>query len=218
MRLCTAYPQYQSVGDPNLVWLLKVGSPKQNNNATHYDLARIHAFSMEALLTLLPKNKKRCGCRRRRLRSDRHAGRDYPLFQMKPLRKMYMASWRKIDWILQNPSSDDYPVWVSVQKLEQQWKIQSDEYIGIGGSGQSIDDRYKNIGVWLRSTPKIWMPTISLNGGDTPLFTDGRHRFAWIRDHHVEALLVAVPPEEAGEFKRFFGTALEVSSWLDADD
>lgn len=42
-------------------------------------------------------------------------------------------------------------------------------------------------------------------------FTNGRHRFAWMRDHDVEALPIAYEPNEADDLWQRFGTELRVS-------
>jgi hypothetical protein len=127
-----------------------------------------------------------------------------------------MAAWRNINWTLQpHPCSVDVPVWTSVQKLEQSWKVNIEEYIGKGGFGNAIDNRYKQIGDWLRSESMIWMPAISFDDSGTPAFTDGRHRFAWIRDHQADTLQIAVPPDQVLEFKRRFGTEVTISKWFD---
>lgn len=100
----------------------------------------------------------------------------------------------------------DAVVWGSVEKLDQAWMKGDYLYIGNGGSG-AIEDRYVRFGQWLFKTTKpIEMPIVSLNG-DGIAFTDGRHRFAWLRDHGVSAIPVQVPPEEATKFKKQFGTS-----------
>ena len=129
-----------------------------------------------------------------------------------------MATWRIINWILQKPEFDDIPVWVCVHKLEQSWQYLNGEYIGFGGTGRAIAGRYERIGIMLRSTPDMWMPAICLDSNGSPNFTDGRHRFAWIRDHKVQTLPVAVPPEQLEEFALRFGVAEQVSKWFDENE
>ena len=43
-------------------------------------------------------------------------------------------------------------------------------------------------------------------------FTDGRHRFAWLRDHGLKVLPVQVPPEKALLIEARFGTTSRMSS------
>ena len=115
---------------------------------------------------------------------------------------------------LSSPDWNDEPdavVWVSVEKLDQAWMKGDNLYIGHGGSGAAIEDRYVRFGQWLFKTAKpVEMPIVSLNG-DGVAFTDGRHRFAWLRDHGVSAIPVQVPPEEATKFEKRFGTSKKVS-------
>ena len=39
-------------------------------------------------------------------------------------------------------------------------------------------------------------------------FTDGRHTFAWLRDHGPTAVAVQVPPDQAKDVKRRFGVSV----------
>lgn len=106
---------------------------------------------------------------------------------------------------------DDVAVWVSVPKLHEAWRLDHDSYIGAGGSGAVIDDRYEDFGVWLASTCGcIELPEMAIEGGVVS-FSDGRHRFAWLRDHGVQAMPVQVSPEQAQEFQERFGVVERVS-------
>jgi hypothetical protein len=53
------------------------------------------------------------------------------------------------------------------------------------------------------------MPVVGMTGNAAD-FTNGRHRFAWMRDHGVEALPIACEPGEADDLRRRFGTAARV--------
>lgn len=100
---------------------------------------------------------------------------------------------------------DEVAVWVSVSKLDEAWKFDHEFYIGAGGSGASIDSRYEDFGAWLVSAPGcIELPVAGIEDGVVS-FSDGRHRFAWLRDHGVQAMPVQVLPEQAQEFQKRFG-------------
>jgi|GEM_PF-3490123 len=43
-------------------------------------------------------------------------------------------------------------------------------------------------------------------------FSDGRHRFAWLRDHGVQAMPVQVSSEQRQEFENLFGVSDRVST------
>ena len=120
--------------------------------------------------------------------------------------------WHEIEWIL--PRYETYAAtWVSVQSIEEIWKLDTSDYIGPGGTGKSIDDRYQGVGIWFQNNRSIWTPVMCLDEIKRPSFTDGRHRFAWARDHQVEALQVVVPPDEQIEFRRLYGTPIRTSRW-----
>lgn len=93
---------------------------------------------------------------------------------------------------------DDAPdpvIWASVDRLDAIWR-DSDDYVGMAGRGSNQPGKYEAFGDFLRraiGTRRIVIPTVSLVGG-TAVFTDGRHRFAWLRDHGLRAL-----PVEVGE-------------------
>lgn len=118
-----------------------------------------------------------------------------------------------VNWII-TPITNDWPdyeedvgVWVSVSALEASFR-RSDEWVGPGGSGQGRPGRYSNIGKMIRSGIDIFMPTLTLDYRGEAVFTDGRHRFAWVRDHGAEAIMIATGPAEAAKLEELFGTNL----------
>lgn len=107
---------------------------------------------------------------------------------------------------------DDVAVWVSVTKLDAAWKLDDGFYIGSGGSGAAIDDRYARFGVWIASTSEsVDLPMVAFEKGVVS-FSDGRHRFAWLRDHGVQAMPVQVSSEQRQEFENLFGVSDRVST------
>jgi hypothetical protein len=55
------------------------------------------------------------------------------------------------------------------------------------------------------------MPHVALADEGYIVFSDGRHRFAWLRDHGVRALPVTVSPDIEVEVRRRFGTKSRIS-------
>lgn len=94
-------------------------------------------------------------------------------------------------------------VWVDVAKLEASWR-QTLDYVGVGGTGAAIKGRYEKLGQWFALGQLVEIPSVVLDGGEIS-FTDGRHRFAWFRDHGVTIMPVHVEPETAGVIKSRFG-------------
>jgi hypothetical protein len=106
-------------------------------------------------------------------------------------------------------------VWVDVALLDQSWREGHQRIVEPGGG---TDGLYERFGCWLaRTSLPIGMPLVNLNEatGNAISFTDGRHRFAWLRDHGVKSLPVITSPEEALTIREQFGTKSRVS-WLPA--
>ncbi|MFS2025173.1 hypothetical protein [Massilia sp. CT11-137] len=118
----------------------------------------------------------------------------------------------EIDWTVALPHSGDVPVWVCVATLEHEWKRSENEYIVAGGHN-GMPGKYKNFGQWILSAKHVEMPEVCLVAGFVR-FNNGRHRFAWLRDHGVIALPVAVQPSDVAAFRRKFGSPARTSQWL----
>lgn len=122
-----------------------------------------------------------------------------------------------ISWVERKPPDGVEPdavVWVRVDTLERSWQICDGWYVGPGGTGHPIDGRYDKIGKRIRSGNPVWIPWVTLDAGDGEVdFTDGRHTFAWLRDHGVTALPVQVPPSQAASVEARFGTIIRLSTW-----
>lgn len=100
-----------------------------------------------------------------------------------------------VEWIEQwsdCPLSE--AVWISVARADRLWKL-DDDYIGPGGTGAALGNRYANVGRWVAARQPMWLSLITLTEGMIS-FTDGRHRFAWMRDHGAEALPISASNPE----------------------
>jgi hypothetical protein len=127
-----------------------------------------------------------------------------------------MVAGKTIRWVEFPPPDDIDPdeiVWVSVRKIERSWIKRPDEYVGPGGTGKAIAGRYKKVGAWIQLGNPLWMPWIVLADDGEISFTDGRHRFAWLRDHGVIALPIQVPSYCAEAVQTRFGTSARLSDW-----
>jgi hypothetical protein len=115
---------------------------------------------------------------------------------------------KTLNWISQFGDADA-AVWVSVAKLDASWQRDTPHYVGPGceNSSSGSVQKYDKFGEFLRSNRDVWMPQVNLNNEGYAAFKDGRHRFAWLRDHGVNALPIATDPAEAKEIDRLFGTA-----------
>jgi len=116
-----------------------------------------------------------------------------------------MAKTHIIEWI---PMYPDPVVWISVVKLDASWRHDTPYYVGKNaiGPGNGSPSRYKKFGKWIAEGHPIWMPHMGLADDGYIVFSDGRHRFAWLRDHGVRALPITVSPDIEAEVRRRFGT------------
>jgi hypothetical protein len=129
-----------------------------------------------------------------------------------------MASLIEIRWTVETPPPHlQLPanpwVWIDVARLDAAWQG-STQYVGFGGQavsgGSVMPDRYEGFGLWLKPGVDVHMPFVSLEG-EGVAFNNGRHRFAWCRDHGVAALPVEVCEAELAAFAERFGTESRVS-------
>ena len=120
---------------------------------------------------------------------------------------------RRITWHNQFPDVD-FPVWIDVAKLDAAWQL-DDGYVGPPGSARPGNQpgKYPRAGKWFEQHLYAYMPVVS-PVGDAVSFTDGRHRFAWLRDHEVKALPIVPDARDVAEMRRRFGTRLRVSRLL----
>lgn len=112
----------------------------------------------------------------------------------------------------ENVEPDDI-VWLDIAAVEKSFLVDRNEYVGPGGSCAGQRSRYENVGLLIQSGRPIYMPHLSINDDDTIVFTDGRHRFAWVRDHGAGALPVTTDPKGAARLATRFGTKLR-ETWI----
>lgn len=106
--------------------------------------------------------------------------------------------YREFKWVRQWPRLREPIIWVNIAKLDASWRNDGGYYLG-QGRGDSADR-------WIRKYRRLRMPHVGLDSSGVLSFTDGRHRFAWMRDHGAKALPVSCDRESAREIKRRFGS------------
>lgn len=107
----------------------------------------------------------------------------------------------------------DLPIWISVADLNAAW-CNGEDFIGPAGTGSSHADRYARFGEFFRKAEFVTMPTGCFDEHGAVSFTNGRHRFAWLRDHGLTALPIEVPKDQAEMFKVRFGTVEQIGAVL----
>lgn len=102
-------------------------------------------------------------------------------------------------------------IWADLARFDAVW-AKSSEYVGANGEGSNQTGRYENVGRFLRESigrTQIRLPTVSIEHGEI-IFTDGRHRVAWLRDHGLYCMPFEVGDDCAAEFEKLFGTNARV--------
>jgi hypothetical protein len=108
-------------------------------------------------------------------------------------------AWAPKPWAEGWGEQTDVTVWISIVKLDASWSNDDTRYLGGQGGGARADQ-------WIMNYSSLWMPHIALDDTGIVSFTDGRKRFAWMRDHGAKALPVTCSPGIAAEIKRRFGS------------
>ena len=122
--------------------------------------------------------------------------------------KTRVAKYRTLRWKDQWNLGEPV-VWLDVAKADQAWERDKGFYIPSGAS----DDRhrYEKFGRWLLQANRVvWMPTAILYRGRLD-FVDGRHRFAWLRDHGAEAIPITTEPSGAKRLSERLGTTARIT-------
>lgn len=101
---------------------------------------------------------------------------------------------------------DDYHpmkyVNVYVDKVDRMW-AKDDLYVGKGGAG-GIGNRYDRFGEWLTTTNEpVKASSIAVKKDGSIAFDNGRHRFAWFRDHGYDVLPVSMDDKSFRLAKEF---------------
>lgn len=112
-----------------------------------------------------------------------------------------------LSWVQAWPEAGDVTVWIDVAKADIAWR-RDDLYISPGAP----DHRYKydRFGRWLMTANKpLEMPHVTLRYW-TLSFTDGRHRFAWLRDNGIKSMPITTDPQIAARTRRVLGSMLSV--------
>ena len=121
-----------------------------------------------------------------------------------------------IQWITLIPPPREalYPVvWIDVAKVDEAWQ-KSELYISRGGGWAGDPDRYEKFGKWMERREPVQIPSLGLFDGVIE-FNDGRHRFAWLRDHGVENMPVHVDPDKVELVKIWCGADLKADGfWM----
>ena len=115
----------------------------------------------------------------------------------------------------QSPNPNDMVVWINVAKVDASWQRDATYYVGLNGTcapgGSGSKKKYDRFGAWIKHHSCVWMPHLGIGDLGIIEFTEGRHRFAWLRDHGLKAMPVTTSPAQEAELWRGFGTRSRAS-------
>src|SRR5690348_11870497 len=116
---------------------------------------------------------------------------------------MREISWAS-HWDLRDlPNGDDVIIWADVAKADALWSLDT-LYIPRGVPDHR--GKYERFGNWLsKSTTPVEMAHVCVAPGGSLSFTNGRHRFAWVRDHGALAVPFTVWNGQARRLSKLIG-------------
>lgn len=126
-----------------------------------------------------------------------------------------MNLWEVVEFVVPDHPPGIYEVvYIDVQKVEEAWQNNHQQYVGPGGQfsedAEGFVNRYERFMAFLHESVEaggqIEVPTMSLVGNALPSFIYGRHRFAAIRDLGHQVLPVMIPTIVADECRSRFGS------------
>lgn len=123
---------------------------------------------------------------------------------------------KSVNITLPSRSKEDTLVIINTTKFDNAFKKDKDFYIGKGGVG-SIKGRYKGFELFALGGKEELVPGVSIDHLPTNSieasevyvdkdgnvsFTNGRHRYAWMRDHGIKDIYVAMNNQSIENAKR----------------
>lgn len=121
---------------------------------------------------------------------------------------------RTVTWEMDGPSGADAAIWVDTAKLDRLWQRAADAYIGSGGSEHAIGDRYTRVGLWILAGRPLKMLQIAVSEEGELSFIDGRHRFAWLRDHGAKSVQVQLHSDHLEYVTSMLSTGLKITKYF----
>ena len=90
---------------------------------------------------------------------------------------------------------------VNVDKFEEAFKKNKDQYIGEKGEG-GIGKRYEGIEKFLKDAKSMRASEAHVNEHGTIIFGDGRHRYAYLRDKGLKIIPMSMSKEASKNDKK----------------
>ena len=77
----------------------------------------------------------------------------------------------------------------------------TDNYVGENGKG-GIGKRYQQFGDFIKKADSMRASNVYVKENGTPVFGDGRHRYAYLRDHGLKRIPVSMDKESIERAKK----------------
>ena len=98
--------------------------------------------------------------------------------------------------------NDLHLVKLHTNELDRLFSKNKDFYIGAGGTENAIKGRYDKFGDFIQNSPTLEIPQIEVTSDGKINFGNGRHRYAWLRDHGIQEMPVAMTTKSMQNSKR----------------
>lgn len=97
---------------------------------------------------------------------------------------------------------DESVAMVDPRRIDAAWQRDRNQYVGPDGAGGD-PGKYSRAREFLTTADQFEAPSLRMNEGGTPVFEDGRHRFAVMRDLGMDRVPVAIDPYSAELARRW---------------
>jgi hypothetical protein len=104
-----------------------------------------------------------------------------------------------------NQRPDETTIMVDPARLDIDWQKDADYHLAPGQEG--VKGRRQAVEAYLATGKPVQASRVVLGADGVPSFTDGRHRFAVLRDKGVKAVALTVPKAQVREFQTRYGVA-----------
>ena len=91
---------------------------------------------------------------------------------------------------------------VDADKFDEGFKRNKSQYIGKGGTGNTISDRYEKVHEFLKTAPSMKVGDAHVRENGLVDFGDGRHRFSYLRDQGLKHIPISLSKEAARNAKK----------------
>jgi len=113
----------------------------------------------------------------------------------------------------QDAEDPDVIVWIDIDTFDRLWWL-SEEYIAKPGDpSDNQPKKYEKAGRRFLAGEPMWMPEVGLDDKGIIGFSDGRHRYLWMRENGAEAMPMAISKSQAKAVHAMCGSRRR-SSWF----